>query len=94
MGRSPAEVANRAPLHLSRTLQLALAIADNEGIEAVTMRRLAREMGVEAASLYESTGYPFPGAEAWLVPGSSWTPSGSRPRGGCVSPRGCCVPVG
>jgi AcrR family transcriptional regulator len=35
-----------------RTLQVALAVADREGIEAVTMRRLARELGVEAASLY------------------------------------------
>jgi AcrR family transcriptional regulator len=35
-----------------RTLEIALAVADCEGIEAVTMRRLARELGVEAASLY------------------------------------------
>jgi AcrR family transcriptional regulator len=35
-----------------RALRRALALADGEGIEAVTMRRLAREMGVEAASLY------------------------------------------
>ena len=52
MGRRPTEVANRAPLNLERTLQVALAIADDEGLEAVTMRRLARELGVEAASLY------------------------------------------
>jgi len=35
-----------------RVLGQALAVADREGIEAVTMRRLARELGVEAASLY------------------------------------------
>ena len=52
MGRRPTEVANRAPLNLERTLQVALVIADDEGLEAVTMRRLARELGVEAASLY------------------------------------------
>ncbi len=52
MGRRPTEVANRAPLNVERTLQVALAIADDEGLEAVTMRRLARELGVEAASLY------------------------------------------
>ena len=52
MGRRPAEVANRAPVNLARTLQVALTVADGEGIEAVTMRRLARELGVEAASLY------------------------------------------
>jgi len=33
-------------------LQRAVAVADGEGLEAVTMRRLARELGVEAASLY------------------------------------------
>jgi AcrR family transcriptional regulator len=33
-------------------LEVALVVADSEGIEAVTMRRLARELGVEAASLY------------------------------------------
>ena len=52
MGRRPAEVANRAPVNVDRTLRVALAVADGEGIEAVTMRRLARELGVEAASLY------------------------------------------
>ena len=52
MGRRPSEVANRAPLNRERTLSVALAVADQEGIEAVTMRRLARELGVEAASLY------------------------------------------
>ncbi|WP_426567191.1 TetR/AcrR family transcriptional regulator [Angustibacter sp. McL0619] len=31
---------------------MALVIADDDGLEAVTMRRLARELGVEAASLY------------------------------------------
>jgi AcrR family transcriptional regulator len=39
-------------VNLERTLAVALAVADNEGIQAVTMRRLARELGVEAASLY------------------------------------------
>lgn len=52
MGRRPTEVVNRAPLNLERTLQVALVIADEEGLDAVTMRRLARELGVEAASLY------------------------------------------
>ena len=52
MGRRPTEVANRAPLNLERALQVALVVADADGLEAVTMRRLARELGVEAASLY------------------------------------------
>ncbi|MDF3046591.1 MAG: hypothetical protein K0R30_2819, partial [Ornithinibacter sp.] len=50
MGRRPTAVANKAPLNLERTLQVALVIADDEGLDAVTMRRLARELGVEAAS--------------------------------------------
>jgi AcrR family transcriptional regulator len=52
VGRRPTEVANRAPLNLERALQVALVVADDDGLEAVTMRRLARELGVEAASLY------------------------------------------
>ena len=52
MGRRPTEVANRAPVNRERTLEVALPVADGEGIDAVTMRRLARELGVEAASLY------------------------------------------
>jgi AcrR family transcriptional regulator len=52
MGRRPTEVANKAPLNLERTLRVALVIADDDGLEAVTMRRLARDLGVEAASLY------------------------------------------
>ena len=52
MGRRPGEVADRAPVNRDRALERAMAVADGEGIEAVTMRRLARELGVEAASLY------------------------------------------
>lgn len=52
MGRRSAEVANRAPVSRERTLEVALAVADSDGIGAVTMRRLARALGVEAASLY------------------------------------------
>ncbi len=52
MGRRTTEVAHQAPLSLDRTLQVALVIADDDGLDAVTMRRLARELGVEAASLY------------------------------------------
>ena len=40
--------------HLSRKriLEAAVQVMDEEGIEAVTMRRLGRELGVEAMSLY------------------------------------------
>ena len=52
MGRRSAEVASRAPVSRALALERAVAVADGEGIEAATMRRLARELKVEAASLY------------------------------------------
>jgi AcrR family transcriptional regulator len=42
----------RTPLSKDRVLSAALALADAEGIEALSMRRLAKELGVEAMSLY------------------------------------------
>jgi AcrR family transcriptional regulator len=42
----------RVPLTRERALQAAVALADTQGIEAVTMRGLARDLGVEAMSLY------------------------------------------
>ena len=52
VGRRTEEAATRAPVNRDRAVERAVAVADAEGIEAVTMRRLARELGVEAASLY------------------------------------------
>jgi AcrR family transcriptional regulator len=42
----------RAPLDRESVLQAALAIADVDGLEALSMRRLGRALGVEAMSLY------------------------------------------
>src|SRR5512133_936611 len=42
----------RAPLSRDRVLQAAIGLADEGGIESLTMRKLARELGVEAMSLY------------------------------------------
>ena len=42
----------RAPLSRERVLRTAVALADERGIEELTMRKLARELGVEAMSLY------------------------------------------
>jgi AcrR family transcriptional regulator len=42
----------REPVTRERALATALALADAEGIDAVTMRRLAGELGIEAMSLY------------------------------------------
>ncbi|WP_018348863.1 TetR/AcrR family transcriptional regulator [Longispora albida] len=43
----------RQPLSAARVLGAALAIADASGTEALTMRRLGQELGVEAMSLYK-----------------------------------------
>jgi AcrR family transcriptional regulator len=42
----------RAPLSRDRVLSAALALADEGGTDALTMRRLGQELGVEAMSLY------------------------------------------
>lgn len=42
----------RIPLSKERVLQAAIAVADEGGIESLTMRKLAEELGVEAMSLY------------------------------------------
>ena len=42
----------REPLTRARVLDAAVALADAQGIPALTMRRLAAELGVEAMSLY------------------------------------------
>jgi AcrR family transcriptional regulator len=42
----------RVPLNRDRVLHAALALADETGIEALTMRKLGKAVGVEAMSLY------------------------------------------
>ena len=42
----------RVPLNRERVLRAALVLADTNGIESLTMRRLGQELGVEAMSLY------------------------------------------
>jgi len=42
----------RIPLTRDRILRAALRIADEEGLDALTMRRLGQELGVQAMSLY------------------------------------------
>jgi AcrR family transcriptional regulator len=43
---------SRVPLSRERVLHAAIRLADQCGIEALTMRKLAQELGVEAMSLY------------------------------------------
>ena len=42
----------RSPLSRERVLSAAVVLADTRGIEALTMRRLGQDLGVEAMSLY------------------------------------------
>jgi AcrR family transcriptional regulator len=42
----------REPLSRQRIIRTALRIMDEEGLDAVTMRRIGRDLGVEAMSLY------------------------------------------
>lgn len=42
----------RIPLNRERVLRAAIGLADEAGVESLTMRKLAKELGVEAMSLY------------------------------------------
>ena len=44
--------APRSPLTRERVLRAAVALADREGVGSLSMRRLAKQLGVEAMSLY------------------------------------------
>jgi AcrR family transcriptional regulator len=48
----PTSATRRTPLSKERVLNAAMGLADSDGIEALSMRRLAQELGVEAMSLY------------------------------------------
>jgi AcrR family transcriptional regulator len=50
--QSNALKAQRDPLTKERAVSAAITLADVEGLAALTMRRLAQELGVEAMSLY------------------------------------------
>ena len=46
------ETRQRVPLTRDRILRAAIRISDEEGLDALTMRRLGQELGVQAMSLY------------------------------------------
>jgi AcrR family transcriptional regulator len=48
----PAATEPRAPLSRDQVLRAAMQLADEDGIEALSMRKLAQQLGVEAMSLY------------------------------------------
>ncbi len=52
MALQPMPEEARVPLSRDRVLEAAMRLADAGGIESLTMRRLAQELGVEAMTLY------------------------------------------
>jgi AcrR family transcriptional regulator len=50
--RAAESTKRRVPLNRERVLHAAIALADQGGFESLTMRKLAKELGVEAMSLY------------------------------------------
>lgn len=52
MTKMDAEPAPQMPLSRERVLRAALVLADRDGIEALSMRKLAGELGIKAMSLY------------------------------------------
>ena len=46
------KAARRVPLSTERVLRAAIGLADEGGLESLSMRKLARELGVEVMSLY------------------------------------------
>jgi AcrR family transcriptional regulator len=50
--RTETATERRAPLNRERVLRAAVRLADRDGIEALSMRHLGSELGVEAMSLY------------------------------------------
>jgi AcrR family transcriptional regulator len=76
----PRSAEPRVPLSKERVLDAALAFADEHGIEALSMRRLAGELGVEAMSLYNHVANKeeILTGILELVAGQIEQPSGSR----------------
>jgi len=62
MAQTHAQTQGRGALSGERVLGAAIALADDEGIEGLSMRRLAQALGVEAMSLY----HWFPNKDALL----------------------------
>ncbi|MET7616204.1 TetR/AcrR family transcriptional regulator C-terminal domain-containing protein [Streptomyces sp. NPDC005408] len=50
--REPREPLSREPLSRDRIVEAALKIIDDEGVDALSMRRIAATLGVQAMSLY------------------------------------------
>ena len=67
-----AERTRRIPLSRDRVLAAAVVLADQVGIEALSMRRLAQELGVVPMALYKHVANKEELLMAW------WTPLSAR----------------
>lgn len=56
MSATTRAVSSRVPLSRERVVRAAIELADAEGIEALSMRRLGQALGVEAMTLYYHVG--------------------------------------
>jgi AcrR family transcriptional regulator len=63
--RPPTHELRRAGLNRDRVLSAAVQLADDEGLEGLSMRKLAKRLGVEAMSLYNH----IPGGKERLLDG-------------------------
>lgn len=83
--RTGASRTGREPLNTRRVLRAAVTLADADGTEALTMRKLGQELGVEAMSLYKHVANKdailagivdlVVGEIALPSPGDSWRPA-------------------
>ncbi len=55
----------REPVSRDRVLRAAMALADERGIDALTMRVLAGRLGIEAASLYNHVSARTTSSQGW-----------------------------
>ena len=82
----------RVPLNRARVLQAAVDLADRDGIDAVSMRRLGQDLGIEAMSLYthvrgkEDLLDGMVDAVSARSRSTSRVPTGGRPCDGTSSP--------
>lgn len=76
------ERSGRRPLSREAILDAAIAIADAEGIDAVSMRRVGTKLGVQAMSLYnhvDSKADLLDGVAGRLLAGMDIPPAGTMP---------------
>ncbi len=82
----------REKLTRDRIIDAALVIMDDEGLDAVSMRRVGRELGVEAMSLYHHVRDKddlLLGVRERVL--STFTDPGTRGRLGGARARGCSI---